>query len=110
MRDNEDGTGSPTPSSFSIQIPILTSNNTRRDFNIPNSKIFYIKISITILILIYHLILTLHIIMTEEDYIFLIKDKFRDLTDSFNNYCDKGFTPEEAFDKACKENNINNWL
>lgn len=52
MRDNEDGTGSPIPSSFSIQIPSLTSNNTPRDFNIQNPKIFYIKISLIILLLI----------------------------------------------------------
>lgn len=48
--------------------------------------------------------------MTAADYGFLIRDKFRDLIDSFDSYCDQGFTPEEAFDKACKENNINNWL
>lgn len=68
MNDNEDGTGSPTSSSFLIPIPILTSNNTRRDFNIPNPKIFYIKISLTIHLLISHLILILHIIMNTELY------------------------------------------
>lgn len=52
MNDNEDGTGSPTPSSFSIQITILTSNNSRRNFKNKNSKIFYIKIPLIILLLI----------------------------------------------------------
>lgn len=110
MRDNEDGTGSPNPSSFIIQIPSLTSNNTRRDFNIQNSKNFYIKIPLIILILVSHLILILHIIMTAGDYRFLIKDKFEDLDYSFDYYCNQGLNPEEAFEKACKDNNINNWL
>lgn len=68
MSEDEDGTGSPTSSSFIILIPSLTSNNTRRDFNFPNSKIFYIKISLTILLLISHLILILHTIMNTELY------------------------------------------
>lgn len=110
MRDNEDGTGSPTPSSFSIQIPILTSNNSRRDFKNQNSKIFYIKISLTILVLISYLIFILHTIMTAADYKFLIEDKFKDLDYSFNYYCNQGLTPEEAFNEACKDNGINNWL
>lgn len=71
MRDNEDGTGSPTLSSFSIPIPILTSNNTRKDFNIQNTKIFYIKISLIILLIIQHLILILHTIMTNDEIITL---------------------------------------
>jgi len=52
MNENEDGTGSLTSSSFLIPIPSLTYNNTRRDFNIQNSKNFYIKISLIILLLI----------------------------------------------------------
>lgn len=48
--------------------------------------------------------------MTAGDYRFFIVDKFRDLDYSFDYYCNQGFTPEEAFDKACKDNNINNWL
>ena len=48
--------------------------------------------------------------MTAGDYRFLIKDKFEDLDYSFDYYCNQGLSPEEAFDKACKDNNINNWL
>ena len=48
--------------------------------------------------------------MTAEDYRFLIKEKFINLDYSFNCYCNQGFTPEEAFEKACKDNGINNWL
>lgn len=110
MNEDEDGTGSPTSSSFLIQIPSIIINNTRRDFNFPNSKIFYIKIPIIILILILHLIFILHTIMTTGDYRFFIKDKFEDLDYSFDYYCNQGLNPEEAFDKACKDNNINNWL
>lgn len=110
MNEDEDGTGSPTSSSFLIQIPSIIINNTRRDFNIPNSKIFYIKISLTIIFLISCLIFILHIIMTRNDYVYLIKDKFVDLSFSFDSYCNQGLNPEEAFDKACKDNDINNWL
>ena len=110
MNEDEDGTGSPTSSSFTLQIPILTSNNSRRDFNIQNPKIFYINFSLTILLLISCLIFTLHIIMKAEDYRYLIKDKFYEIIDSFDSYCNQGLSPEEAFNKACKENNINNWL
>lgn len=52
MSEDEDGTGSPTTSSFLIQIPSLTSNKLNAHFNIKNSKIFYIKISLIILLLI----------------------------------------------------------
>ena len=48
--------------------------------------------------------------MKAEDYRYLIKDKFYDIIDSFDSYCNQGLSPEEAFNKACKENNINNWL
>ena len=39
MNENEDGTGSPTSSSFLIQIPSLTSNKLNAHFNIKNTKI-----------------------------------------------------------------------
>ena len=110
MSEDEDGTGSLTSSSFTLLIPILTSNNSRRDFNIQNSKIFYINFSLIILLLISCIIFILHTIMNRDDYIYFIKDKFVDLSFSFDSYCNQGFTPEEAFDKACKDNNINNWL
>ena len=110
MSEDEDGTGSPTSSSFTLPIPILTSNNTRRDFNIQNTKIFYINFSLIIFLLISCLIFILHTIMTRDDYISLIKDKFVDLSFSFDSYCNQGFTPEKAFDEACKDNGINNWL
>ena len=71
MNENEDGTGSPTSSSFLIPIPSLTSNNTPRDFNIKNSKIFYIKISFINFLLISHLIFVLHIIMTFNDFLII---------------------------------------
>lgn len=48
--------------------------------------------------------------MNKDDYNFLIKIKFINLDYSFNCYCNQGFTPEEAFEKACKDNDINNWL
>ena len=110
MNENEDGTGSPNPSSFSIPIPSIIINNTPRDLNIQNPKIFYINFSLTILLLISCLIFILHTIMNRDDYIYLIKDKFVDLSYSFDSYCNQGLTPEEAFNKACKDNNINNWL
>lgn len=71
MNENEDGTGSPTSSSFLIQIPSIIINNSRRDFNIQNSKNFYIKISLINFLLISHLIYILHIIMTFNDFLII---------------------------------------
>lgn len=48
--------------------------------------------------------------MTKDDYKFLIKEKFNDIDYCFNYYCSQGFTPEEAFNEACRDNGINNWL
>lgn len=116
MNENEDGTGSPTPSSFSIQIPSLTSNNTRRDFNVKNPKIFYINFSFINFLLISRLIYILHIIMTIDDYVSLITNKFDDLKESLldHYFGFKGLNckndADKSFDLACKENNINNWL
>lgn len=110
MSEDEDGTGSPTSSSFTLPIPSIIIINSRRDFNVPNSKIFYINFSLIILLLISCLIFILHTIMTVEDYRFLIKEKYINLDYSFNCYCNQGFTPEEAFNEACKDNGINNWL
>lgn len=110
MNENEDGTGSPTPSSFLIPIPSIIINNIQRNLNVQNPKNFYIKIFLIILILISYLIFILHTIMTAADYRFLIEDKFRDIDYSFDYYCNQGLTPEKAFNEACKDNGINNWL
>ena len=69
MSEDEDGTGSPTPSSFLIPIPSPIINNIRRNLNVKNPKNFYIKISLIILILISYLILILHTIMTNDEII-----------------------------------------
>ena len=67
MRDNEDETGSPTPSSFLIPIPFIIINNIRRNLNVQNSKIFYINFSLINFLLISHLIYILHINMTTDE-------------------------------------------